>query len=125
MKELKQLQTQRGKFRVALAGPKDAPVLVFSNSLGTTLDMWAPQLSFFSKNFRVLLYDTRGHGGSEISSAPYTFDGLGQDVLAILDALEIRKAAFCGLSMGGHIALWLGIHAADRIHAIVACNTAD
>lgn len=124
MSVVKQLDTPRGVFRVALSGPEDGPVLMLSNSLGTTLEMWAPQVPFFSEHYRVLRYDTRGHGESEISPAPYTFEGLGQDVLAILDALEIDKAAFCGLSMGGHLALWLGIHAPERMHAIVACNTA-
>ncbi|MDO4232013.1 MAG: 3-oxoadipate enol-lactonase [Lautropia sp.] len=118
------LRTPRGVFRVSVDGDAAAPVLVLGNSLGTTLEMWDPQVEPFSRDYRLIRFDTRGHGGSPLTQGPYTFDELGQDVLAILDALEIGQASYCGVSMGGHTALWLGIHAADRIRAIVACNTA-
>ncbi len=118
------LSTARGIFRVTDDGDVGAPPLILSNSLGTTLEMWNPQLPAFSKNHRVIRYDTRGHGGSFVSSGPYTFEDLAQDVLAVMDALEIQQAAFCGISMGGHTGLWLGIHAADRFNAIVVCNSA-
>lgn len=119
-----QLNTRRGAFRVALDGDPAAAPLVLSNSLGTTLEMWAPQVAALSKNHRLIRYDTRGHGGSPITPGPYDFDGLGQDVLAVLDALEVEKAAFCGISMGGHTGLWLGINAGLRFSAIVVCNSA-
>jgi 3-oxoadipate enol-lactonase len=118
------LATSRGRFRVALDGDASAPALILSNSLGTTLEMWAPQVDAFAATRRVIRYDTRGHGGSEVTPGPYTFDALGQDVLAVLDALQIETAAFCGLSMGGHTGLWLGIHAAKRLDALVVCNSA-
>ncbi len=118
------LDTAQGTFRVALAGPEQAPALVLSNSLGTTLDMWEPQVATLAQSFRVIRYDTRGHGGSPITAGPYTFEQLGQDVIAILDALQIKQAAFCGVSMGGHTGLWLGVHAADRFNAIAVCNSA-
>ena len=119
-----QLTTPRGEFRVAVSGDPTAPALILSNSLGTTLEMWDPQVAEFSRNHRLIRYDTRGHGGSPITPGPYSFDDLGQDVLAVLDALEIDRASFCGISMGGHTGLWLGIHAAGRFNAIAVCNSA-
>lgn len=119
-----QLETAAGNFRVALDGPENAPVIIFSNSLGTTLEMWQPQVEALAGDFRIVRYDTRGHGGSPITPAPYTFDQLAEDVLAIMDALNIEKACFCGVSMGGHTALKLGIMAQERFELIVACNTA-
>lgn len=107
-----------------LEGPVDAPVLVFSNSLGTALEMWNSQASFFSKNFRVLRYDTRGHGRSSVVPGPYSIEDLGRDVIHLLDKLDIQQAHFCGISLGGMIGLWLGVNAPDRLHRLVLCNTA-
>jgi 3-oxoadipate enol-lactonase len=118
------LTTRRGEFRVALDGDRAAPVLILSNSLGCTLEMWDPQVAAFAQNYRLIRYDTRGHGGSPVTAGPYSFDDLGQDVLALLDALEVEKAAFCGISMGGHTGLWLGVHARERLNAIAVCNSA-
>ena len=118
------LNTARGQFRVAIDGDSDAPPLVLSNSLGTTMAMWEPQVQAFSKNYRVIRYDTRGHGGSVVTKGPYTIRGLGSDVLAILDALEISSTAFCGISLGGHTGLWLGANAGDRLQSLVVCNSA-
>lgn len=119
-----QLQTQRGSFRVALDGDPAAPLLVLSNSLGTTLEMWDAQVPALSRRHRLLRYDTRGHGGSPVTAGPYSIEGLGQDVLALLDALQVERAAFCGISMGGHTGLWLGMHAATRLAAVAVCNSA-
>jgi 3-oxoadipate enol-lactonase len=118
------LATARGTFRVAIDGDPALPALVLSNSLGTTLEMWEPQVDAFAKSCRLIRYDTRGHGGSQVTPGPYTFDALGQDVLAVMDTLEIATAAFCGISMGGHTGLWLGIHAGARFDALVVCNSA-
>jgi len=105
-------------------GQENAPVLVFSNSLGTTHRMWDPQVEAFSKHFRLLRYDTRGHGQSSITPGPYTIEILAADVLHLLDTLEIERAYFCGLSMGGMIGMLLGSSAAQRLQKIVLCNTA-
>ena len=118
------LETARGAFRVTVDGDAAAPALILSNSLGTTLEMWDPQLPAFSEHYRVIRYDARGHGGSPVTPAPYSFADLGQDVLAVLDALDIEQAAFCGISMGGHTGLWLGVHAGSRFSAIAVCNSA-
>lgn len=107
-----------------LAGPADAPVVVLSNSLGTTLEMWAPQAEVLARTFRVLRYDTRGHGRSELPPPPYAIDDYGRDVLALLDLLDIEHAHFVGLSMGGLTGQWLGIHASTRIDKLVLSNTA-
>lgn len=118
------VQLQDGQLHYEIEGPTGAPVLVLSNSLGTDLHMWDAQIASFSKSFRVLRYDTRGHGKSGVSHGPYSIEQLGRDVLGLLDALEIKRAHFCGLSMGGLIGQWLGIHASDRLHKLVLCNTA-
>lgn len=107
-----------------LDGPEDAPVLVLSNSLGTDLGMWEPQMPALTQRYRVLRSDTRGHGHSGLSSAPYQVDRLGKDVVALLDGLNVSKALFCGLSMGGMTGMWLGVHAPDRFTRLVLCNTA-
>jgi 3-oxoadipate enol-lactonase len=105
-------------------GPDNAPVLVLSNSLGTTQAMWAQQVHALRDHFRVLTYDTRGHGQSVKNNGPYALDQLGQDVLRLLDSLSIGRASFCGISMGGMIGLWLGVHAPERIEKLIVCNTA-
>jgi 3-oxoadipate enol-lactonase len=118
------LDTARGAFRVSIDGDAAAPALILSNSLGTTLEMWDPQVAALSEHYRLIRYDTRGHGGSPVTPGSYSFVDLGQDVLALLDALGIARAAFCGISMGGHTGLWLGIHAGSRFNAIAVCNSA-
>ncbi|ANF27376.1 3-oxoadipate enol-lactonase [Stutzerimonas stutzeri] len=112
-----------GELNHRFDGPVDAPVLVLSNSLGTTFDMWDAQVPAFSEHFRVLRYDTRGHGSSSVTPGPYTIAQLGQDVLDLVDALSIDRFAFCGLSIGGLIGQWLGIHAGERLSHLVLCNT--
>ena len=100
------------------------PVLVFSNSLGTDYSMWDPQMAHLSRHFRILRYDTRGHGGSSVTPGDYTIEQLGGDVIALLDALDLDRVDFCGLSMGGTTGMWLGIHAPERFDRIVLCSTA-
>ncbi len=105
-------------------GPADAPVLILSNSLGTDLGMWALQMDALSREFRVLRYDTRGHGQSTVTPGPYAIEGLGRDVLALADHLGIKRFDFCGLSMGGMTGMWLGINAPMRVRRLVLANTA-
>lgn len=118
------LQLADGVLNYQLEGPEHAPVLVLSNSLGTNLHMWDTQVPLWTKHFRVLRYDTRGHGDSLVTEGPYSIEQLGRDVLALLDALQIERAHFCGLSMGGLIGQWLGINAGERLQRLVVCNTA-
>ncbi|MGC2463619.1 MAG: 3-oxoadipate enol-lactonase [Candidatus Acidiferrum sp.] len=107
-----------------LAGPASAPVLVFSNSLGENFSMWDPQAAEFQKQFRVLRYDTRGHGQSSVTTGPYTIQQLARDVLALLDKLQLDRVHFCGLSMGGQTGMWLALNAPARLQKLVLCNTA-
>ncbi|SFV15078.1 3-oxoadipate enol-lactonase [Pseudoduganella namucuonensis] len=107
-----------------LEGPAGAPVLMFSNSLGTTMSMWRPQAEALRHKFRVLRYDTRGHGASGPGAPGCTLAGLGRDALRLLDALEIERASFCGISMGGLTGLWLGVHAGHRLQGLVVANSA-
>lgn len=107
-----------------LDGSRSKPCLVLSNSLGTDLGMWDQQAAALAAHFFVLRHDTRGHGRSGRGTAPVTLARLGQDVLDLLDHLDIQRAHFCGISMGGLIGQWLGIHAAGRIDRMVVANTA-
>lgn len=118
------LPTRNGSFRVTVRGDQGAPVLIFSNSLGTTLEMWEGQLAAFSPGHRVVCYDTRGHGGSPVTPGSYRFSELGDDVVAVMDALDIDRAVFCGISMGGHTGLWLGVNVGERFSGIAVCNSA-
>ncbi|HEX8035868.1 MAG TPA: 3-oxoadipate enol-lactonase [Ktedonobacterales bacterium] len=113
-----------GDFFYRYDGSLDGPLLVLSHSLGTDHSMWEPQLPAFTRDFRVLRYDSRGHGRSAVPPGPYTIEDLGQDVLDLYDALGIRRAHFCGLSMGGMVGMWLAANAPDRVDRLVLCNTA-
>jgi 3-oxoadipate enol-lactonase len=107
-----------------LDGRADLPVLVFSNSLGTDCRMWNVQVGELSQHFRLLRYDTRGHGRSGSGPSVFGIDTLGRDVIALMDALDIRRALFCGLSLGGMTGMWLGVNAPQRFHKLVLANTA-
>ena len=104
-------------------GPADKPILLLSSSLGTTMDMWEPQLAAFAEQFRVLRYDTRGHGGSDAPPGSYSLDRLGRDVVELLDALNIPRVHFCGLSLGGMVGQWLALRAPERINRLVLAHT--
>ncbi|GLU33303.1 3-oxoadipate enol-lactonase [Trinickia caryophylli] len=106
-------------YRVDANGPADAPWLVLSNALACDTSLWAPQVDALGAVFRVLRYDTRGHGRSEVPAGPYTIEQLSDDVLALMDLLEIGHAHFCGVSMGGVTGMALGARAAERIDRLV------
>lgn len=106
-----------------VTGPEDAPVLVLSNSLGATLKMWDPQAKALARKFRLVRYDTRGHGGSDTPDGPYSIDDVGRDVLDLLDDLDVERAHFAGLSLGGMTGIWLGINAPERIDRLVLMCT--
>ena len=110
---------------VQVDGPEGATVLMLSNSLGTTLDMWAGQVGPFTQHFRLVRYDRRGHGKSGCPKGPYTMERLGRDVLAVLDALGLKKINWCGLSMGGMVGQWLGANAPERVERLVLTNTSS
>jgi 3-oxoadipate enol-lactonase len=111
-------------FNVVVEGADDAPTLMLSNSLGTNLHMWDAQMPALRNHFRVIRYDARGHGESDVPAGPYSIDQLGRDALAIMDALDVRKVFWMGLSMGGMVGQWLLAHAPERIERAVLANTA-
>jgi 3-oxoadipate enol-lactonase len=104
-------------------GDPAAPVLMLAGSLGSTLAMWEPQLPL-AERFRLLRYDHPGHGGSPPAEAPLTIDDLGRGVVELLDELELERASFCGLSLGGMVATWLASRAPERVERLVLCCTA-
>lgn len=104
-------------------GPADAPVLVLSNSMGTTLSLWEPLMSALTTRFRVLRYDTHGHGQTR-KRGKVTLAQLGEDVISLLDNLAIEKAFFAGISVGGLTGLWLARFAPERFYAVAVANTA-
>ena len=105
-------------------GNVDKPAIIFSNSLGTNYEMWQPQINHFQNDFFVICYDTRGHGASSAPKGPYALEQLGQDVVNLLDHLNVEKAVFCGISMGGLTGQWLAIHKAKHFNKVIVCNTA-
>lgn len=107
-----------------LHGRADAPVVVLSSSLGTTMAMWDPQMPELAQRFRVLRYDHRGHGGSSAPSGGYTIAELAGDVVALLDRLEVPRASIVGLSLGGMVAMWLAAHVPTVVDRLVLCCTA-
>ena len=112
----------------SIEGPQDAPVLVLSNPIGTTRDVWAHQVPVLSRHFRVLRYEPRGHGAPEARSpapkGPYTIAELGADVLAVLNGYGIERFAFAGVSLGGMTGIWLAAHAPERVTSLAVCCAA-
>jgi 3-oxoadipate enol-lactonase len=105
----------------SLEGPPGAPVVVLGNSLGTTREVWEPQVTALSGRFRLLRYEHRGHGGSPAPPGPYDIAGLAADVLQLLNDFGVDAASYCGISLGGMIGMWLAAHAPDRIDALGLC----
>jgi 3-oxoadipate enol-lactonase/4-carboxymuconolactone decarboxylase len=104
-------------------GSDDLPVLMLSHSLGQDHSMWDAQAASLSSRFRVLRYDTRGHGASAVPAGDYVIEDLARDALALADGLGIPTFAFCGLSLGGMVGQWLGAHAGDRLTGLILANT--
>ena len=109
---------------VSVEGRDGGPTLMLSNSLGSTMQMWEPQMKALTQVFRVIRYDRRGHGKSNVPPGPYSMERFGRDVLAILDDLNIARTHWCGLSMGGMVGQWLGANAPDRFGKLILANTA-
>ncbi|NDL56726.1 3-oxoadipate enol-lactonase [Phytoactinopolyspora mesophila] len=108
-----------------VTGPPGAPVVVLSSSLGTTLDMWQPQLGTLERHFRVVRYDHRGHGRSAVPPGPYRIADLGEDVVELLDHLGLSRVGFAGISLGGMTGIWLAANAPDRVQRLaLLCTSA-
>jgi 3-oxoadipate enol-lactonase len=106
-----------------LEGPEGAPCVIFSNSLATDLTMWDDQAAALEGRFRVLRYDQRGHGQTEGPAGRYTFDILMADIIGLMDALSIKRAHWCGISMGGATGMGLAQRHPDRFDRFAICDT--
>jgi len=104
-------------------GPAGAPTLLLGGSLGSTVEMWRPQVAPLSRRLRVVRFDHRGHGRSPLPPGPYTVEDLGRDVLDLLDHLGVARAHYAGLSMGGMVGMWLAVHAPERVDRLALLCT--
>lgn len=115
------------RLAVWLDGPPDAPVVALGHSIGTNHGVWDRQIPALRDRFRVLRFDLRGHGvpgaQSPAPRGPYTIAELGTDVLAMLNSCDLDQVAFCGVSLGGMVGMWLAANAPDRISRLVLCCT--
>ena len=108
-----------------VAGPAGGHVVLLGGSLGATFAIWDAQVGPLAERFRVVRFDHRGHGGSPAPPGPYSIADLGGDVLALLDALGVERASYCGISLGGMIGIWLAEHAPERIERLaLLCTSA-
>jgi 3-oxoadipate enol-lactonase len=110
-------------FNYQIDGAANSPWLILSNSLATDLHMWDAQAEQLKDAFRVLRYDQRGHGQTEAPPGRYTFDLLMADVIALMDSLSIKRAHWCGVSMGGATGMGLAQRHADRFDRLIICDT--
>lgn len=120
---MKYFESDGVRLAYQIDGPEDAPALVLLNSLGTDRRMWNPQLPWLGHELRLVRYDCRGHGASNVPEGPYTIEQLGHDLLALLDTLQIEQAHICGLSLGGMIAQWFAANYPERVDHVVFANT--
>jgi 3-oxoadipate enol-lactonase len=120
-----QIKANGIRMNYELSGKKDAPVVLLSHSLSSNLLMWNPQMDALNPCFQVLRYDTRGHGGTDAPSGPYTLELLAEDIIGLLDALDMDRVHFVGLSMGGMIGQCLALNHPHRLKSLVLCDTAS
>lgn len=106
-------------------GPETGPVVVMSNSLMSSLEMWDDNINALASRYRVVRYDTRGHGKTDVTAGPYSIELLANDLVGLMDALQIPKAHLVGLSMGGMICQFVGAHFPDRVISLSLCDTAS
>jgi 3-oxoadipate enol-lactonase len=118
------IKSADAQIHYVLESQSSNPPLILSNSLGADFSMWDPQIPEFSKSFRVLRSDTRGHAKSSLTPGPYTIEQLAKDVLVLADALQLERFHFCGLSMGGQIGMWLAANAPQRLNKLALSSTA-
>ena len=118
------IETNGIQVNCELSGKEKAPVVVLSHSLACSMVMWRPQLDLLERDFQVLRFDTRGHGGSDAPAGSYTLEQLVDDTIGILDALDFDRVHWVGLSMGGMIGQGLALDHPDRIERLVLADTA-
>ncbi len=106
-----------------MSGKVDGPMVVMSHSLACNLNMWDSQVRALEKEFRILRYDTRGHGLSDAPEGPYTLDMLGEDAVGLLNSLNIDRVHWVGLSMGGMVGQYMALNYPDRLKSLTLCDT--
>ncbi|GAA1886798.1 3-oxoadipate enol-lactonase [Actinomadura bangladeshensis] len=111
------------KLQYRLDGPEDAPVVVLGPSLGTSMDLWLPQLPALTRHWRVLRYDLPGHGGAPAPDGPVTVDDLAGGVTALLDGAGAERAAYAGVSLGGAVGTALALRDPGRVASLILCCT--
>lgn len=118
-------ETDGVRIHYCLSGHEDGELLVLSNSLGSSLQMWDKVLALLETRYRLLRYDARGHGTSSVPRGPYTLDQLGCDVLNLMNEIGAERVNFCGLSLGGMTGMWLALHEPQRVNRLILANTAS
>jgi 3-oxoadipate enol-lactonase len=118
------LNVEGSRLHYRVEGKPGLPALVLGNSLGTDLHMWHRQVEPLMLHFRLVRFDTRGHGASDVPPGDYSVDRLGRDVIALADHLGLDRFAYCGLSLGALVGQWLAVNAAPRLDALVLANGA-
>ena len=113
-----------GRIHFVIEGPRDAPAVLLAHALGATLQLWDAQAEALARRFTVIRFDLRGHGKSSVPAGDYTLDDLGADAVAVLDAAGVDVAHVAGISLGGLIALWLGINVPSRVRSLFVANSA-
>jgi len=106
-----------------LEGPPEAPVVIFSHSLAANLHLWDAQAAALATRYRVLRYDIRGHGGSDVPAPPYTLEQMADDLDGLLKALGIGRTHFVGLSMGGLIGMTMAVRFPSVVTSLVLADT--
>lgn len=119
------IKSNRIQINCESSGKKDGPVVVLSHSLACSLVMWDPQMNVLNPQFRVIRYDMRGHGESDVPPGPYTLELLADDVIGLIDALNIDRFHFVGLSVGGMIGQALALNYPKRLKTLALCDTAS
>src|ERR1035438_5355100 len=117
------ITTNQARIFYRLEGSEGLPVLVLSHSIGADHAMWEPQVQDLLPYFQILRYDTRGHGASDAPAGDYSIEQLGRDIIGLADFLGISTFSFCGISLGGAIAQWLGIYSPNRMTKLIIANS--
>ena len=118
-----QVEANGTELNTSWDGPESAPIVVMSHSLAAHSGMWRPQVEALADRYRILRFDTRGHGSSAAPDGPYDMDLLAADLVGLLDALDVGPVHFVGLSMGGMIGQTLAIKHPDRVISLALCDT--
>lgn len=116
------IKTNGTTINYEIEGPEGAPVVMVSHGIATSLAIWTQVSKHLSSKYRVIRYDSRGHGGSDAPKGDYSLEMLGDDAIGMMDALGIRKVHYGGLSLGGMTAIGMALNHAGRLHSAICCD---